>query len=78
MRTRYELSSDPAEQPRLIQRIGQLQGLLDAVVECAMPSDINVDPEEFKFADWCLTRAMQLAKALMEETEVRDNGASKQ
>ena len=74
---RYELNNDPDKQLRMVQRIGQLQGLLDAVVECAMPSDMNVDPEEYKFADWCLTRAMHLAKQIMDETEVKNNGQTK-
>jgi len=70
----YELPESFRGQTMMIQKLGRLQGLLDAVVECAMPINIEVDPEEYKFADWCLTRAMDLARQIMDETEVKNKG----
>jgi len=72
---RYEMPLSYPDQIKVVEQIGKLQGLLDAVCDCLVYSP---DTDDGRFADRCLTLAMNLAKKIMEETEVSDDGQTEQ
>lgn len=68
MAVKYSIDSMKCNPFRLVQMIGQTQGLLDAVCECQLV-DLGAG-DETGLADDLLNKAMGLARQIMEETKV--------
>lgn len=68
MAIKYSVDSVRCDPFRLVQMIGQMQGLLDAVCMCRLIDLGGVD--ETGLADDLLNKAMSIAKTIMEETKV--------
>lgn len=66
MAVKYSIDSMKYTPFRLVQMIGQMQGLLDAVCECQL-IDLG-GGDEAGLADDLLTKAMDIANNIMRET----------
>lgn len=68
MTIKYSVNSAHCDPFRLVQMIGQMQGLLDAVCMCKL-IDLGAG-DEAAIADDLLDKAMAIARQIMEETKV--------
>lgn len=68
MTYKYSIDSIDCNPFRIVQMIGQMQGLLDAFCMCRL-IDLGCG-DETGLADELLNKAMGIAKRIMEETKV--------